>query len=292
MYRSYAGPLYQVTRTSDMTTLSIGLLPDGYANAAAQDGFCAKTTCTIIKIFDQSPHHNDLTVAPPGNIIKGAGPDGQDFPALADSLPITAGGHKVYGIYTSTGMGYRNDATVGIAVNGQPEGVYMVASGVHINTKCCFDFGNAERSARNNGPGHMDAIRMMCVTPCDPVAGLDMEDGTYPLHPIPAGVPFVTEMGTNDGQHSYAIYWGNAQAGCLITTGSLPLPTGYSPMHQEGSIILGIGGDNGNFSVGSFFEGAMTAGAPSGATLNAVQANILSKSKLFRRSKSINITGF
>jgi hypothetical protein len=51
---------------------------------------------------------------------------------------------------------------------------------------------------------------------------------------------------------------------------------GYSPMHQEGAIILGIGGDNTNTSVGSFFEGAMTAGAPSNATLIAVQGNVVS----------------
>jgi hypothetical protein len=47
-------------------------------------------------------------------------------------------------------------------------------------------------------------------------------------------------------------------------------------MHPEGAIILGIGGDNGNFAVGSFFEGAMTTGVPSNATMVAVQANIVS----------------
>jgi hypothetical protein len=277
LYVSYAGPLYQVTRKSDMTTTNIGVLSDGYANAAAQDGFCANTTCMITKIFDQSPHHNDLTVAPPGEVVKGEGPGGQDLPAVADSLPITAGGHKVYGVYLSPGMGYRNDATLGIAVNGQPEGVYMVSSGTHVSVDCCFDFGNAERDNRNSGAGHMDAIRLKCDNPCNPFVGLDMEDGTYPPFPVPAGLSFVTAMGTNDGQHNYAVYWGDAQSGCLTTTGSIPLPAKeYSPMHQEGAIILGIGGDNSNYSAGSFFEGAMTAGAPSSATMIAVQANVVS----------------
>ncbi len=278
LYDSYAGPLYQVTRTSDGTAANIGALSDGYANAAAQDEFCANTTCTITRIFDQSPRHNDLTVAPPG-AAKGKGPGGDDLPAVANSLPIAAGGHKVYGVYISPGMGYRNAAAVGTAVNGQPEGVYMVASGIHLQDGCCFDFGNAERDSRNNGSGHMDAIRLGCGTPCNPFVGLDMENGTYPNPPfsVPAGIPFVTAMGSNDGQQNYAVYWGNAQAQCLTTTGSIPLPSQqYSPMHQEGAVILGTGGDNSNFSVGSFFEGAMTAGAPSNTTMVAVQANVVS----------------
>lgn len=276
LYGSYAGPLYQVTRNSDMTAISIGVLSDGYANAAAQDEFCGNTTCIITRIFDQSPHHNDLTVAPPGDAGNGKGPGGNDLPALANSLPLTAGGHKVYGVYLSAGMGYRNDHTSGVAVNGEPQGVYMVSSGIHVSGGCCFDFGNAERNNDANGEGHMDAIRLGCENPCDPFVGLDMEEGTYPLFPVPAGMPFVTAMGTNDGQHDFAVYWANAQGGCLTTTGPVPLPMGYAPMHQEGAIILGIGGDNTNTSVGSFFEGAMTAGAPSNATLIAVQGNVVS----------------
>src|SRR5947207_2813433 len=47
-------------------------------------------------------------------------------------------------------------------------------------------------------------------------------------------------------------------------------------MHKEGAIILGIGGDNSNSAVGSFFEGVMVSGTPSDSTENAVQANITS----------------
>ena len=47
-------------------------------------------------------------------------------------------------------------------------------------------------------------------------------------------------------------------------------------MHQEGAIVLGTGGDNSNASIGSFFEGVMTAGYPTDAADNAVQANIVS----------------
>jgi hypothetical protein len=90
--------------------------------------------------------------------------------------------------------------------------------------------------------------------------------------------PFVTATLKNNGQNFLALKDGNAQSGGLTTrySGALPTsPSGYTPMHQEGSIVLGTGGDNSNGSIGSFFEGVMTAGVPSDATENAVQANIV-----------------
>ncbi len=276
LYRAYRGPLYQVTRQSDKAHTNIGLLSDGYANAAAQDTFCANTSCTITKLYDQSPNHNDLTPAPPGGAARGPGRNGYDSPAVANSLPATVAGHKVYGIATSPGMGYRNDSPKQTAVNGQPEGVYMVTSALNLNNKCCFDFGNAEANNLDNKAGHMDAINIMCHgNPCTPDAGLDMEDGIYGHLKIPAGTTFVTDMGTSDGQHTYAIYQGNAQSGTLTTTGAIPLPSGYQPMRQEGAIILGIGGDNSNWAKGYFFEGVMTRGMPNTQAMEAVQRNIV-----------------
>jgi len=286
LYTSYTGPLYQVTRASDGTTLNIGLLSDGYADASAQDTFCANTTCTITEIYDQSSNHNNLTVAPPGGAAKGAGPNGYDLPAIANALPATAGGHKVYGIYISPGMGYRNDATTGMPTNADPEGVYMVSSTMNLDNGCCFDFGNAEITNTDNGAGHMDAINLNCPnsscstncssTSCAAVTGLDMENGIYGNLGVPAGLDFVTVMGTNDGESSYTIWEGNAQSGSLTTMGATPLPSGYSPMKQEGAIILGIGGDNSNWSSGYFFEGVVTQGAPSSTVMGNVQSNIVS----------------
>jgi len=276
LYRAYTGPLYQVTRQSDQTHVDVGLLPDGYANAAVQDKFCANTTCTITKIYDQSANHNDLKPAPPGGAARGPGPGGYDVPAVADALPATVGGHKVYGIAISPGMGYRNDNAKGTAVRGQPEGVYMVTSALHLNEKCCFDFGNAETNNLDNKAGHMDAINVMCHgEPCSPDAGLDMEDGIYGHLKVPSGTTFVTDMGASDGQHTYAIYQGNAQSGGLTSTAIIPLPKGYQPMQQEGAIILGIGGDNSNFATGYFFEGVMTKGMPTKQALERVQNHIV-----------------
>src|SRR6185312_5716573 len=189
---------------------------------------CRHTFCVITKLYDQTPNHNDLTPAPPGGAMHGLGPNGYDVPAIADALPLTVGGHRVYGVLVNPGTGYRNDAPKDTAVNGQPEGVYMVTSALHLNEKCCFDFGNAETNNLDNKAGHMDAVNIMCHgNPCKPDAGLDMEDGIYGHLAVPAGTVFVTDMGASDGQHSYAIYQGNAQSGGLTTTGVIPLPQGY-----------------------------------------------------------------
>ena len=53
-------------------------------------------------------------------------------------------------------------------------------------------------------------------------------------------------------------------------------PSGtYTPMKKQGAIVLGMGGDNSDFGVGTFYEGAMTANYTSDATDKAVHANIL-----------------
>jgi non-reducing end alpha-L-arabinofuranosidase len=288
LFASYDGPLYQVQRASDKTTLDIGVTETGgTANAGQQDAFCAGTTCTITKVYDQSPQRNDLT-------IEGAGGNGAaDVGAIANALPMTVGGQKVYGLNIGPGMGYRDDTTTGVAVNGQPEGMYMVTSGTHVNNRCCFDYGNAETNNLDNGNGHMDAVNFstFCVfQPCPgtgPWVQADLENGLFQsdqgvsADPSNTGntSPFVTALIKNNGQDHLALKSGNAQTGSLTTNFSGPEPSlsdGYSPMHQEGGIVLGTGGDNTNVSVGSFFEGVMTAGIPTDAADDAVQANIVS----------------
>lgn len=284
LFAAYNGPLYQVTRASDGATKDIGLLAaGGYANADAQDTFCASTTCTITRIYDQTARHNDLTV-------EGAGGNGAaDRPSAADALPVMAGGHAVYGLSISAGNGYRNDSTSGVAVNGQPEGMYMVTSGTHVNGGCCFDYGNAETNNNDTGNGHMDAVNFgteawFSQYGSGPWVQADLENGLFSSdsgaskNPSYTGdtAPFVTALLKNNGQDHFALKDGNAQTKTLTTVYSGPEPTagGYSPMHQEGAIVLGTGGDNSNASIGSFFEGVMTAGMPTDAADNAVQANI------------------
>jgi hypothetical protein len=75
----------------------------------------------------------------------------------------------------------------------------------------------------------------------------------------------------------FALKGADAQTGALKTLydGARPTTAGYNPMKKQGAIILGIGGDNSNSAVGSFFEGCLTSGYSSDATDNAVQANIV-----------------
>src|ERR1043166_3523350 len=97
LYASYNGPLYQVMRLSDGAVKNIGVVqpsalpqpdPGGYADAAAQDAFCANTTCVITTIYDQSPNHNDLTQAPRG-AFSGPAMGGLDNLPLANMAPVT-----------------------------------------------------------------------------------------------------------------------------------------------------------------------------------------------------------
>ncbi|NUR03481.1 MAG: hypothetical protein HOY79_45295 [Streptomyces sp.] len=289
LYAYYDGPLYQVQRASDQATADImPLSAGGYADAAAQDSFCAGTDCVISKIYDQSPEWNDLTIEGAGSAA------GADHGADASALPITVDGHHVYGVDITGQTGYRDNSTQGIAVKGQAEGMYMVASGTHVNSGCCFDYGNAETSTSDTGNGHMDAVNLgteCYFPPCTgsgPWVEADLENGLFSgangSNPGNRGngSNFVTAMLKNDGQTTYALKGGDSQSGGLSTwwEGGLPDPApsgpGYKPMQQEGAIVMGTGGDNSNWSVGSFFEGVMTAGYPSDAADAAIQADIVS----------------
>ena len=164
LYASYNGPLYQVMRLSDDALRNIGVVqpaggpfPDvgGYADAAAQDAFCADTTCLITKVYDQSPNHNDLTQAPRG-AFSGPAMGGANNLPIADMAPITLSGHKAYGVFIEPGMGLRDNDTRGIAVDDQPEGMDWVINGRHYNDGCCFDYGNGEIDSRDDGNGTME----------------------------------------------------------------------------------------------------------------------------------------
>src|SRR3954453_23615100 len=140
LYGAYNGPLYQVQRASYKAYTNVGLLSaGGYANAATQDTFCANTSCTITKIYDQTPNHNDLPISR-GGLWAGPGPNGADVGADAKALPLTIAGHKAYGIKVTAGVGYRLDNAKGAPVGSQPEGIYMVTSSNSVNNQCCFDY--------------------------------------------------------------------------------------------------------------------------------------------------------
>ncbi|KAF8192379.1 arabinofuranosidase B [Mycena galopus ATCC 62051] len=289
LFSAYSGSLYQIKRGSDGATTNIGpLSAGGVANAAAQDSFCASTTCVITTIFDQSGRSNHLTQAPPGGAASGTDPNGFDNMAAADGAPVTLNGKKAYGVFISPGTGYRNDATNGIAVGDAAEGLYAVVDGQHYNGGCCFDYGNAEVSAHDTGNGHMEAIYFGLGTGFGTGAGsgpwilADLENGLFtgPNTAVNPSNPtitsrFVTAVVKGE-PGTWAVRGGNAVSGALSTFYSGARPSGgYNPMSKEGAIILGIGGDNSNSAQGTFYEGVMTSGYPSDATENSVQANVV-----------------
>ena len=52
-------------------------------------------------------------------------------------------------------------------------------------------------------------------------------------------------------------------------------PPGYKVMRKQGAIILGIGGDNSDWAVGTWYEGVMVSGYATDDTDAAVHANIV-----------------
>jgi hypothetical protein len=313
VYPGYGGPLYQVCKgtftagpsscTSGMT-MDVGSV-DGYADAASQDAFCAGGTCTISIIYDQSPMKNDLEPAPAGGMK--ATPDN---PANATALPTTLNGHPVYGVFIKVGMGYRAGCTGcgvatahGTATHDEPETEYMVTTQTGLVDGCCFDYGNAETDSHDDNNGTMEAIYFGggvvwgTGSPGGHANGpwvmADLENGVYAgwennqdqsiSTNTPLKYDFVTAIlvgdtaAQNSGKGRFALYGGDATSGPLKTLydGVRPNKPGYNPTQKQGSIILGTGGDNSDGDGGQWFEGVMTSGAASLATLNALQENIV-----------------
>ncbi|MEU4745995.1 arabinofuranosidase catalytic domain-containing protein [Actinosynnema sp. NPDC023658] len=285
LYGTYSGPLYQVERSSDNATRNVGVLSaGGVADAAAQDSFCAATTCLISVIYDQSGRGNHLTQAPPGT-WPGPAPGGWDNLANATAAPVTVGGNKAYGVYISPGTGYRNNSTSGVATGDQPEGIYAVVDGLHHNNWCCFDYGNAQTNNKADTPAIMETVYFGSDRQwgygdgTGPWVMADLEWGLF--SGVNAGYNrnptinhrFVTAIVKGEPNH-WAIRSGNAQAPGLSTVFDGPRPNGYNPMRKQGAILLGIGGDNSVSGAGTFYEGVLTSGYPSNATEEAVQADI------------------
>ncbi len=298
LYASYNGPLYQVLRQSDGKTLDIGVVQPagsdagGYADAAKQDAFCANTYCWITTVYDQSPRHNDLTQAPRGG-FSGPAMGGFNNLPVADMAPVTVMGHKVYGVFIVPGMGIRNDDPKGTAVDDQAEGQYWVINGLHFNSGCCFDYGNAEIDSRDDDNGTMETAYYGNATPWfhgngpgpwimtdqeNNLVGCVNSDGSKGCHSLPTITwRFVTAMAKGEPHH-WTSMGGDAQQGALSVMFDGPrVNSTYDPMRKQGAILLGNGGDNSNSSQGTFYEGAMTAAGtfPTDATDQLVQANVV-----------------
>jgi hypothetical protein len=302
LYSAYTGPLYQVRRTSDDATMDIPQLEDGYADASVQDDFCPGD-CTISVLFDQSGVGNDLWASVPTHWLD------LGLEADAKALPTTANGHPVYGVFfpeewisTNTadyaeGTSYRNPSPTGTATGDEAEALYEVVDSTIYNHDCCNSFGNAETTGTPDGPATLEAIYFGSCTYFGSGTGsgpwflADLEAGTFPSMNIDdpnipsLNIPrYATLMLKGFSGDRFGLKHGDAQGGPLTTqwNGRRPTeeasgdPVAYTPMHKQGAIVLGSGGDGSPWSTGSFFEGAMTIGcADSDAADDAIQANIV-----------------
>ena len=120
LFGSYDGPLYQVTRSDGATPTSACSSPAASPNAAAQDSFCSGTYCTIVRIYDQTSRHNDLTIAPGG--------DADPTPTRAPRRGAAGDRGRPQGVRR---LHLRRERIPqqrhgGIATGSQPEGMYMV----------------------------------------------------------------------------------------------------------------------------------------------------------------------
>ena len=281
LYANYSGTLYRVRRSSDNSTFDVGTRgAGGVADVAAMEAFCGRANCSVLRIFDQSPMANHLDTAPPGEAANHT-----DAGVNATAAPFLLAGRKVHCAKFEGGMGYRIEKTRGIAVADEPESMYMVVDGRHYNDRCCFDYGNAETDAQDHGKGTMEAIYWGNSTGWSrgqgkgPWVMADIENGLWAGKDKVSAAPsidadFVTAMAKGYAG-GFQLKGGDAQkAGALATLYSGPRPPHYNPMRKQGAIILGIGGDNSDWAVGTFCEGVMTQGFSSDAADAAVHANI------------------
>ena len=292
LYSKYNGPLYQVVRDSDGKTLDIGTIDGGYADAAAQDAFLEGTIGYISIIYDQTGHGNDLIQASPGTFN---GPAKGEFNTLpiADMAPAVLNGHKVYGAYFMPGMGLRNNNASYLAINDEPEGIYYVVDGTHFDSGCCFDYGNSSTNGHAVGRGTMETTYFGTSTAWGSGNGdgpwimADMESGLFSgfnakKNDVPSITDwrFVSAYVNGGGENKWDLRGGDATKPDVITFYEGERPSSpsqddvYYPMSKKGGLLLGNGGDNGNGSAGTFYEGAMTIGYPSMEAVKAVQANI------------------
>ncbi len=295
----YDGPLYQVDTGTE--TLDINSV-DGYADAAAHDELCGANGCTISIVYDQSGRGNHLTTAPPGSAKSTPA-----NPVPASALPVQINGRSVYGMVFRPGQGYRaacNDCVYpeqfpsGVPVGDAPQTQYMVSSQHDLIDGCCFDYGNAEITANNDGNGTMEAVYLGqgviwgSGSGPGPWVMADLENGLYPgwenggFDNISTNTSleydFVTAVvvgdtaDKNDGKGRFALYGGDATSTEIkeMYDGIRPEKPGYVPMQKQGSVILGIGGDNSDGDGGRFYEGVIALEAAPAEVVNALQVAI------------------
>jgi hypothetical protein len=293
MLAAYTGNLFQVTRTSDNTTLNVGTLSTGIVNAAAVTSFCAGTTCVISEIYDQMN-----TPANGNNLTKDVAygkypaPVGWTTPASGLTIPIAriVPGEGYYQSGPGCGSIASGCSTVNMPMGNSAITAYMIVEDTSeggVADGCCGQYGDTESPTENGVNGTMFSLSYSTcpgqgASPdcgsegagAGPWAGLDLENGIFLYGPT-LTQKYLSIFGRYDPSNtSMTLKSGDATQGQLATLYNGPLPAGYT-MNLQGGLSLGRGGDASNAPV-NFIEGAILASATTDATDNAVQANLTS----------------
>jgi hypothetical protein len=206
------------------------------------------------------------------------------------------------------GMGYRAGCNgcatpigTDLATGDEPQTLYMVTSVHDTMNGCCFDYGNAETTCNNDHNGTAEAVYFGHGVIWGTGSGegpwvmADLEDGLYAgwdsttqsdrgivtntplMHDFVTAIVVGDTADKNNGLGRFALYGGDAQGGVLEEKydGIRPEKPGYVPMQKQGSLILGIAGDNSDADGGRFFEGAIVSTPLGRSTLDDLQAAVV-----------------
>jgi hypothetical protein len=299
LFAAYNGNLFQARRASDGKTQDIGVTSmGGQADLTTLNTFCTGTTCSVSKLYDQAGNGNDLSQAAAAS-----------QPAI-QFWTTTDGTTKLPMAVSTNRQWLRNRLqTKKIPTGSKPQTEYMVvhaafAGAITGTNGCCYDYGNMETQITDDGPGTMSALYFGSATDWTRGAGagpwgmMDLENGLFAagagiknLNQGSASVnaqdPSIKYPGNNiavifgktDGTANFTLKYGNAATGVLGTAWSgglptMPNPTTYIPLQQQGGLSLGEGGDGSNMGTGAFSEGVVIAAQTTDATDNAIQANL------------------
>ncbi|KAH8072858.1 alpha-L-arabinofuranosidase [Aureococcus anophagefferens] len=162
-------------------------------------------------------------------------------------------------------------------------------------TTSAADYGNAETDDNDEGAGTMDAVYFGNANGGlnhggagdgrrdGPWIMADMENALWGADRVKSNestidhdvVTAVVKGDSGAAPGHWAIKGGDATSGGLATFWDGARAPGYAPMKKQGALLLGVGGDNSNRAVGTFYEGAVVSHYTTDATDAAVQANIV-----------------
>jgi hypothetical protein len=313
MFAAYTGPLFKALRVSDKQEKDIGIVAaTGLVDISALSTFCSGTACKVTTLYDQTDNKNDMwrgdtTANAPGtptlcdlmDIEYWQMSDGTKVPLALEHGYEDGNGWK------AVSQCLRNrDKTKNMPKGATPETQYGIFHKKYVNFNCCFNYGNTGNQIHYTGAGTLSALNFSTIsfwskgTGTGPWVMVDWEQGVYAGNTgvTGSGVPssvattakgenpnptitydIVTALMKHNGVNHWALKAGNAQTGALAVSIDLnSLPSGYSPLKQEGGLGLGEGGAGDAHGAGGFSEGAVIAAETTDATDNAIQKSIVS----------------